>query len=121
MFDGEPCRRPRVKDFRSGQPVLGDFPCPLPCGLVSLAASFKRAPPEFSHTASEYHEGRHVCRHGMVGEETPDDLLKPLPLLGYGMVSPLPQLLLNFLEFRPAAVASGLPLKLENSAAAFAA
>src|SRR3954468_16831240 len=80
-------RWPRVQDFRFGQPGIGDFPYPLPCGLISLAASFERAPPDFNHMASERHERREVCRHGVVGEETPDHLLKPLPLLGYGIVS----------------------------------
>ena len=110
-----------MQDFRFGQPVIGDFPCPLPCGLVSLAASFKRSPPDFSHTASEHHERRHVCRHGVIGEETPDHLLKPLPLLGYGIVSSPAQLLLDFLEPRTAAVAPGLPFKLENPPAGSAA
>src|ERR1700739_3331120 len=110
-----------MKNSRAGQPVIGDFPCPFPCGLVSLAALFKCAPPEFSHTVSEHHEGRHICRHSMVGKETPDHLLKPLPLLGNGMVSSLAQLLLDFPKFRTAAVALGLPFKLENSPAGFAA
>ena len=83
MFDGKPFGWPRVQDFGFGQPGIGDFPYPLPCGLVSLATSFERAPPDFNHTASERHERREVCRHGVVGEETPDHLLKPLPLVGY--------------------------------------
>src|SRR6202022_4941577 len=102
-------------DFRFGQPVIGDFPCPPPCGFVSLAASFKRSPPDFSHTASERHECRHVCRHGVIGEETPDHLLKPLPLLGYGIMSSPAQLLLDFLEPRTAAVAPGCRRKIEMS------
>jgi len=65
--------------------------------------------------------GIHAQMHGMVGKEAPDYLLKPLPLLGNGMVSSLAQLLLDFPKFRTAAVASGLPFKLENSPAGFAA
>src|SRR5689334_19597810 len=114
MFDGKPFGWPRVEDFRSGQPGMDEFPDPLPCGLVSLAASFERAPPDFDHTASECHKRREVCRHGVVGEETPDHLLKPLPLLGYGIVSSLAQLLLDLSEFCLAAVAPGLPFELES-------
>ena len=121
MFDGKPFCRPRVQDFWFGQPIISDFPCPLPCGLVSLAASLEHAPPDFSHTASEHHERWHICRHSVIGEETPDHLLKPLPLVGYGMVSSPAQLLLDFLELRTAAVAPGFPFKLENSPAGSAA
>src|ERR1044072_5739711 len=121
MFDGEPYGWPRVQDFRFGQPGIGDFSYPLPCGLVSLATSFERAPPDFDHTASERHERREVCRHGVVGEETPDDLLKPLPLLGDGIVSSPAQLLLDLSEFCLAAVAPGLPFELESPLAGSAA
>src|SRR5215211_6702449 len=121
MFDGKPFSRPRVQDFGFGQPIISDFPCPLPSGLVSLAASFERAPPDFNHTASEHHERRHGCRHGVIGEETPDHLLKPLPLLGYGIVSSPAQLLLDLSEFCLAAVAPGLPFELESPLAGLAA
>jgi hypothetical protein len=87
MFDGKPFGWPRVQDFGFGQPIISDFSCLLPCGLISLAASFERTPPDFNHTVSERHERRQVCRHGVIGEETSDHLLKPLPLLGYGIVS----------------------------------
>src|SRR3954454_2735386 len=80
MFDGKPFSRPRVQDFGFGQPIISDFSCLLPCGLISLAASFERTPPDFNHTVSERHERRQVCRHGVIGEETSDHLLKPLPL-----------------------------------------
>src|SRR4051794_35351331 len=107
--------------FWVGQPIISDFPCPLPCGLVSLATSFERAPPDFNHTASECYQRRQVCRHGVIGEETSDHLLKPLPLLGYGIVSSPAQLLLDFLELRTAAVAPGLPFELESPLAGSAA
>ena len=58
------------------------------------------APPEFEHTAAECRERRAVCRHGVIGEEASDHLLKPLSLSGYGMVSSPPQLLADFLQFR---------------------
>src|SRR3954462_10149254 len=86
-FDGKPFGWPRVKAFGFGQPIISDFSCLLPCGLISLAASFERTPPDLNHTVSERHERRQVCRHGVIGEETSDHLLKPLPLLGYGIVS----------------------------------
>src|SRR3954453_12524748 len=80
MFDGKPFGWPRVQDFGFGQPIISDFFCLLPCGLISLAASFERTPPDLNHTVSERHERRQVCRHGVIGEETSDHLLKPLPL-----------------------------------------
>src|SRR5689334_5876719 len=121
MCAGHPFGWARLEDFRSGQPGMDELPDPLPCGLVSLAASFERAPPDCDQTASECHQRREVCRHGVVGEETPDHLLKPLPLLGYGIVSSPVQLLLDLSEFCLAAVAPGLPLELESPLASLAA
>src|SRR5689334_18368930 len=70
---------------------------------------------------SEYHERRHVCRHGVIGEETPNHLLKPLPLMGYGIVSLPAQLLLDLSEFCLAAVTPGFPFELESPLAGSAA
>src|ERR1019366_6329952 len=110
-----------MKNFRSGQPIISDFPYPFPCGFVSLAALPKLTSPKFGHTFPEYHKGRKICWHRVVSKEAPDYLLQPLPLLGYGMVSTPAQFLPDLPEFCSHAVASGLPFKLENSPARFAA
>src|SRR3954464_7618201 len=77
MFDGKPFGWPRVQDFRFGQPSVGYCPYPVPCGLIFVATSCEGAPPDFNHMVSDRHERREVCRHRVVGEETPDQLLKP--------------------------------------------
>jgi hypothetical protein len=46
----------------------------------------------------------------MVREEAGHDLLQPVPLFGDWLVHPPPQFLLDFLEPRPHAVATGLSL-----------
>jgi hypothetical protein len=109
MFDSEPVFRPRVKDFRFGQPVIGDLPRPFPCGSVSVAALFKFTPPEFRHTFPEYHERLYVRWHRVIIEEAPDYLLQPSSLFGDGMVSSPVQLFPDLPEFRPDAVAPSLP------------
>jgi len=121
MFDGEPIFWPRMKDSGFGQPVVRDFPCPFQRGFVSLATLFKRMPPEFDHTASEHHEGQNICWHRVIGKEASDHLLQPLALLGYGVVSSPAQFLPDLFELCSHTVTPGLPFKLEDSPARFAA
>src|ERR1700750_573568 len=49
------------------------------------------------------------------------NLLQPLPLVENCVMPPLSHLLLNFLDLRPHAVASGFPFDLESSVAACSA
>jgi hypothetical protein len=49
----------------------------------------------------------------MVVKVAADDRSQPFPLEGDCLMSSLSQFLLDFLEFRPHAVASGLPVKQE--------
>jgi hypothetical protein len=119
MFDGEPVFRPRVEDFGFGQPIIGDFPCPFPCGLVSLATLSERLPPEFDYTASEHREGQNICWHRVISKEASDHLLQPLPLLGYRVVSSPAQFLPDLFELCSLTVTPGLPFKLEDSPGAF--
>src|SRR5262249_41818622 len=57
----------------------------------------------------------------MVCKEAGNDLPQPMPLFGDRVMPSLSHLLLNFLELRPHAVASGFPFDLELSAAACSA
>ena len=61
----------------------------------------------------EDREGATIGRHRMVVEVAADDRSQPLSLKGDCLMSSPSQLLLDFLEFRPHAVASGLPVKQE--------
>jgi hypothetical protein len=61
----------------------------------------------------EDREGTTIGRHRMVVKVAADDRSQPFPLEGDCLVSPLSQFLLDFLEFRPHAVASGLPVEQE--------
>src|ERR1700676_4573467 len=58
-------------------------------------------------------EGATVGRHRVVVKVAADDRSQPFPLEGDRLMSPLSQFLLDFLEFRPHAVASRLPVEQE--------
>jgi hypothetical protein len=48
--------RPRVKDVRFGEPVVGELRHAIPGGAVPLAASSERAPPEVGHVLPKRRE-----------------------------------------------------------------
>jgi len=82
VFDGEALLRPGVKDFRFGQPVVGQPRDPLPGRVVLLAAPPERLPPGLGDEEAEGAERATVGRHGVVVEEAVDDL--PQPWTGIG-------------------------------------
>src|ERR1700730_3842436 len=61
----------------------------------------------------EDREGATIGRHRIVVEVAADDRSQPFPLEGDCLMSALSQFLLDFLELRPHAVASGLPMEQE--------
>ena len=50
---GKSFARPGMQDARFGEPVVGELLDRLPLGLVSLASSPERAPPEVDHVVAE--------------------------------------------------------------------
>ena len=58
---------------------------------------------------AERHQCAPVGRHGVVVEVAGNDLPQPPSLFGDRLMHPPPQLLLDLPEFRPHAVAPGLP------------
>src|SRR4051794_21066001 len=98
-----------MKDTRLGEPLFYQLPHSLPRCVVPLTAPPQAALPEGFDAVAEGPQGTAVCRHRVVSEEAGDDLLQPGPLLGNGLVPAAAQLLLDFLELRLHAVASGLP------------
>jgi hypothetical protein len=60
-------------------------------------------------------------RHRVVVKVAADDRSQPLPLIGDCLVSSPSQFLLDFLELRPHAVGSGLPVEQKVALARFAA
>src|ERR1700689_1706391 len=61
----------------------------------------------------EDREGATIGRYRMVIKVAADDRSQPFPLEGDCLMSSLSQFLLDFLECRPHAVASGLPVEQE--------
>src|SRR6202049_1904333 len=80
-----------------------------------------RSTPEVGHVMPERRKRPTICGDRIIGEVACNDLPQPVSLIWDSLVHSLPQLLLDFLELRPHAVAPGLPLKLEGSPSRFAA
>src|SRR5215213_9489228 len=110
-----------MKDPRFREVVVGQLRHPAPQGVVGLTAPPERAPPEPDDLGPEVAECRVVGRHGVVGEEAPDNLRQPAALFGDGLVPPPSQFLLDLPELRPQPIPPGLPLQQEGAAAADAA
>src|SRR5262249_32638968 len=102
-----------MKDAGAGKPIVEEDLHLLPCQLGSLAASRKRPPPEGCDVEVECQQCATVGRHGVVSEESQDDLLKPSPLLGNRLVPPLSQFGLHSSERCAHAVPPSLPLNME--------
>src|SRR3954463_5380522 len=98
VSDGKALLRPRVKDARFGEPVVGDLGDPLPRRAVLLAASPQRASPEVDDVVVECLQG--TAGHGMVVVVAGDDLPQPPSLVGNGLVHPPSQFLLDLRELR---------------------
>src|SRR5262249_9216763 len=108
-------------DARFGKPLVGDPRYAIPGGAISLAASQERPPPVIDDMLSERLERPAIIGNRVVREVSDRDLPQPFPLFGYRLMSTLPQLLLDLLEFRPHAVASGLPVDQELTLTRFSA
>src|SRR5271170_5535864 len=80
VFDGKANARPRVKDARLWEPVVGHLAYPLPGRRVLLAAAPQRPPPKPDDMITERAKRARVGRH--VGIVAGDDQLQPSPLLG---------------------------------------
>src|SRR5271170_2949571 len=102
-----------MKDLGWRKKVVGELLDPVPCEAVLLAASPQRAHPKAFDVIPEGTECRHVRRHGVVGIKAPDDLRQPSSLFGDRLVHSLSQLLLDFPELYPHAIAPSFPLELE--------
>ena len=121
MFDGEALLGPGMKDTRRGKPAVGQFRHPIPREAVLLAAPPERSTPEVGQVMPERRKRPTICGYRIIGEMACNDLAQPVTLSWDSLVHSQPQLRLDFLEFRPHAVAPGLPLKLEGSPARFTA
>ena len=82
MFDGKPLdgHGCRILGLGSQALAISHIRCHV---VLSLWLRGLSITPRFQlHVHQEHHERPEVYRHGVVGEETPDHLLKPLPLFG---------------------------------------
>src|ERR1700751_2624853 len=121
VVDGEAPVRPRMKDARSGEPIVAELRGTLPHEPTPLAASLERAPPQVGHTEPERCPRPGVRWERIVGDLGTYDLPQPFPLVGDRPMHSMPQLRFDVLELGPHAVAAGLPLKLEAPLVCFAA
>jgi hypothetical protein len=121
VFDGEARVRPRVKDAGLGNKVIGQLFDQIPRDPSLLAAPLERAPPKVGDTVPEPDECSTVCRHCVIFKEAGYDLPQPFPLFGERLMPTPSHFLLDFLELRPHAVATGFSLQREEAAARLSA
>src|SRR5580704_7197399 len=121
VSDGKALRWPRVSDTRQWEPVTDDLCHPWPRRGTLLVASLERAPPDCDEAGAERGQRRTVGRHGEVVEVSAHDLPQPFPLDGSWLVHAPSQFLFDGFQFRPHAVAPGLPLDEELAPARLAA
>jgi hypothetical protein len=98
-----------MKDAGFREPIIGQLLNPRPREAIPLAASPERPPPEARGVGTERRECAKVRWHRVIIEEAGDDLPQPVPLLGDRLVPAPSHFLLDLLEFRRHAVASGFP------------
>src|SRR5580704_7174694 len=98
-----------MKDSRGREPVVGQLPHSVPRQVMLLTAPPQRTQPDALDVVPERFQRLPVGRDGVIGEEAPDDLLKPSPLLGDWFMHTPSQLLLDGLELRPHSIAPGFP------------
>src|SRR6266852_7034364 len=110
-----------MKDAGFGEPIIGQLLNPCPREAIPLAASPERPPPEARDVGPESRECAKVRWHRVIVEEAGDDLPQPVPLRGDWLMPTPSHLVLDLLEFRRHAVASGFTLDEEFSQARGAA
>lgn len=99
--------------MRPRQPLVEEPFHPMPCRVVSLAATCEHVPPKIGDVKSESGHCPPIARYGVVGVEALNDLLQPSALLRRCVVSSLPQLFLHSPERRLHAIATSAPLDKE--------
>jgi hypothetical protein len=106
-----------MKNAGLGNKVICQLFDPVPRDPSLLAASLERPPPQVGDTVPEPDECSTVCRHCVIFKEAGYDLPQPFPLFGEGLMPTSSHFLLDFLELRPNAVATGFSLQCEEAAA----
>src|SRR6202162_3585097 len=98
-----------MKDSRDREPVAGQLPHSVPRHAMFLTAPPQRTQPDALNVVPECFQRLPVGRDGVIGEEAPDDLLKPSRLLGDRLMHAPSHLLLDGLELCPHSIAPGFP------------
>jgi hypothetical protein len=98
----------RMEHARSGNPSFSQSVYSGPVGRASLSPTTQCPSPEPSHPFTEYPEAVEVPRYCVVVEVTLYDRLEPLTGLRHWIVHSPTELLLNFLQLRPHALADRL-------------
>jgi len=110
-----------MTDERFWEPVISQLLHPDPCHRILLAASSKRPPPKIRDIVPEHPQRRAIVRHGVIVEETGNDLPQPFPLFRDRLMQSPSQLLFYHLQSCLHAVPSGSSLDDEFTPAGFAA
>lgn len=114
VIDEKANTRPRVKDARSGMPVISEFIDPLPRVAVLLATLSKRAPTEALEVTEKCAPCLRISRHGMVAEKPFGNLRQPSPLFRDWLRHAPSSSSRDLLELRPHAVTLGPPFDQEG-------
>src|SRR5262249_10200750 len=112
---------PGVEVARLREPVVGQSRHPFPRETVFLATAPERAMPEPYHIAMECDDRRAVRRSSVIGNVASDAVSQTAPLLGYRLLHPRAQRLLDLRELRLHAVAPTLTMHEELTVARLAA
>ena len=96
---------PRMEDARLRDPSGLQLLHTCPVQIMPLAATDQKLPPQPSYPKSEHAEGIRVARYRVVVEVALNDRLEPLPGYGHRFVHALPELLFDFCQLPPQALA----------------
>ena len=100
-----------------GKKVICQLFDPVPGDPILLAASSERPPPKVGDVVPERVECPTVCRYRVIFKEAGYDLPQPFSLFGDRLMPTPSHFLLDFLELRSHAVATGFSLQREAPAA----
>ena len=99
-----------MENTRLGKPSVSQLSHPRPGEVVLLAPMDQHAPPEPDHPIAECGQAVDVSRYRVVVEVALHDRPEPLARLRHRIMPARAELLLEFLQLRPQALADRLAL-----------
>ena len=110
MRSGEPLRRPRVQDARDGQPAGREPIQSVSAEAVALAALAQLGSPQPEQPIPKSLQAVEVSRYRVIVEVALHDRPEPLTRVRNRIVPAPPELLLDFPQLSPLALADRFPL-----------